>query len=187
MDGMTLSLPHDVTSSGRQRGVGGGNDGQRRRRAAQGELRRARGGRTFGRAQLAGVRPAVVLVHRVEQQPTLAAVKVHLAVEQRRLDQLPVGQPVHVGVLGPDDVALEQDGLPGVGRDVPDWADDGQAGLHRRRWEEVASGDEQVDKKKENHQPGVGFFRIVTFDLQLPFALLGPVLVDNLAGVNAGV
>ncbi|TNN79500.1 hypothetical protein EYF80_010317 [Liparis tanakae] len=61
---------------------------------------------------------------------------VQLAVEQRRLDQFPVRQPVHVDVLRPEDVTLEQNRLSGLGREVPDRAEDGQARLHRSRWVE---------------------------------------------------
>lgn len=188
------SLPLEGRRSGgrgRGRAVTRGNDSEHRRSAAPGEPRRECKSRTFGRAELAGVRPAVVLVHRVEQQPTLPPVEVHLAVEQSRLDQLPVGEPVHVGVLGPDDVALKEDSLPGVGCEVPHRADDGQAGLRRRRWEE---GNGRIHRlamsslaKLGNHQSLVRFDGAVTFDLQLPFALLAPVFVNNLAGVNAGV
>lgn len=142
---MTFSLPHDVTSSARGIGGEGGGREMNANMGAAGEQCWTREAGTFDRAELAGVRPAVVLVHRVEQQPTLAPVKVHLAVEQRRLDQLPVGQPVHVRVLGPHDVALEQDCLPGAGRDVPDWPDDSQAGLHRRRCEDVAQSIKEID------------------------------------------
>lgn len=97
-------------------------------------LRRLLLGRTFSCAQLAHVCPAVVLVHGVEKQPALPSIEVHFTVEQRRLDQFPVSEPVHIGVLGSDDVTLEQDRLACVGCEVPDRADDGQARLNWWSW-----------------------------------------------------
>lgn len=114
---------------------------------------RTREAGTFGRAEFACVRSAVVLVHRVEQQPTLAAIKVHLAVEQRGLDQLPVGQPVHVRVLGAHDVALKQDRLPGAGRHVLDRPDDSQAGLHFGCCKEVVHSIKEIAKVSEVARP----------------------------------
>lgn len=89
---------------------------------------------TFGRAKLAHVCPAVVLVYGVEQQPALPSIKVHLTVEQCRLDQFTICKPVHVSVLGSDDMTLKQHCLPSLGCDVSDRADDSQARLDWWGW-----------------------------------------------------
>lgn len=89
---------------------------------------------TFSCAKLAHVCPAVILVHRVEQQPAFSSIKVHLTVEQCRLDQLTICKPVHVGVLRPDDMTLKHNCLSSLGCDVPDRAYDRQTWLNWWRW-----------------------------------------------------
>lgn len=93
--------------------------------------------RTLSRAELAHVCPAVVLVDGVEQQTALSSVEVHLTVEQCRLDQFPICQPVHIGVLRADDMTLKQNCISSLGRDVPDRADDCQTGLNWWCWMDI--------------------------------------------------
>lgn len=89
---------------------------------------------TFGRAQLAGVGAAIILVNRVQEQPAAPAVEVHLAVEQRRLDELAVREPVYIYVLGPYHVTLKQGCLASLHHDVFDRPDHSQSRLYRGCW-----------------------------------------------------
>lgn len=93
-------------------------------------------GPTFSSAELARVSPAVVFMNRIEQQPALPSIKVHLTVKQRWLDQLPICKPVHISVLRPNHMTLEQNRLPGLRCHVPHWANDSQTRLNWRSWTE---------------------------------------------------
>lgn len=137
-EGMTLSLPHEVTSSEEwkhlfrsSRRTGGQNNKYIYFNFTSCILWYLI---TFSCAKLARVCPTVILVYRVEQQTTLPPIKVHLTVKQCWLDQFPICKPVHISVLRSDDMTLEQNCLPGLGCDVPDWADDSQTRLNWWGW-----------------------------------------------------
>lgn len=91
---------------------------------------------TFGRAELAGVDTAVVLMHRREQQLAFPAIEMHLAFEQCRLQQAASTEPVYLHVGRTRHQALKQRHLPGPHVHVLQGGQHGQRPAFRMCWGE---------------------------------------------------
>lgn len=89
---------------------------------------------TFGRAELAGVDATVVLVHGGEQQLAFPTIEMHLAFEQRGLQQAATAQPVHLHVCRTCHQALKQRHFPGPHVHVLQGGQHGQGPALRVCW-----------------------------------------------------
>lgn len=89
---------------------------------------------TFGSAELAGVDATVVLMHRGEKQLAFPAIKMHLAFEQRRLQQAAAAHPVYFHVGRTCHQALKQRHLPGPYVHVLQGGQHGQGPAFRVCW-----------------------------------------------------
>lgn len=137
-EGMTLSLPHEVTSSKKwkkyllsRKRVGSDKYTSSSFASYMWAISLTL---TFSCAEFAHVCSAVIFMYRVKQQAALSSIKVHFTVEQCWLDQFPICKPVHIRVLWSNDVTLKQNSLSSLGCDVPDCPDNCQTWLHWWCW-----------------------------------------------------
>lgn len=130
-DALTLSLALEVSSSIWE---WGGNRSEISKWIGSHERILYFGLLTFSCAQFAGVRSAIVLMYRVQQQSASFSIKVHFAIQKRRLDELSIRQPINISVLRPDHMTLEQGSLTCFHHHVPHWTNNSQAWLDWTSW-----------------------------------------------------